>query len=589
MTAARVVQEKAGFSQDFGLQIEFESFPDIGWALADHSFDRRNGIELLSTRVEGNITYARVFVPDGKLPFFEKQIQDYLNYKKDSRGYPRDNRTFIDTIKSIRTATLKALWTDTQEAYPSDPSIAIWWEVWLPVRNDRRRILATMTRQARVQGMLTLDYSISFPERTVTLIKATRKQMEESMMLLNMVAELRRAKDTADFFVNLTPKEQAEWKEDLLRRANIAKPQRETAYICILDTGVNRGHPLLADVLAAEDMDSVEPDWGVDDKEGHGTNMAGLAVWGDLYEALLQTGSTTIYHHLESVKLLSHDGGNEGESRFHGLLTREAVSRADVSAPYRKRVFQLAITAGDGRDLGRPSAWSSMIDELSYGDDPRGGRLFIISAGNISEPNQWQRYPRSNSDASVQDPAQAWNALTVGAYTEMMTIDEEDAADYRPVAAAGELSPYSRTSVSWNTAQWPIKPDVVMEGGNRATDALGPVQSASLSLLTTHHKPTEKLFTTANATSAASALVSRLAAQIMTEYPTLNPVTVRGLIIHSAQWTDAMKAQFFNKENPQKRDYACLVRHCGFGVPDLQRALWSVSITKILSMRPSWA
>jgi hypothetical protein len=110
----------------------------------------------------------------------------------------------------------------------------------------------------------------------------------------------------------------------------------------------------------------------------------------------------------------------------------------------------------------------------------------------------------------------------------------------------------------------------------------------SLSLLTANSKPEERLFTTANATSAASALAARMAAQLMAEYPDLWPETIRALIVHSAEWTGAMRQAFLpGAGQPTKADVARLVRHCGFGVPDLERALWSVenSLTMICEER----
>jgi hypothetical protein len=57
----------------------------------------------------------------------------------------------------------------------------------------------------------------------------------------------------------------------------------------------------------------------------------------------------------------------------------------------------------------------------------------------------------------------------------------------------------------------------------------------------------------------------------------LRPETIRGLIVHSTEWTPTMKQQFLaNPSNPSKSDVASLVRHCGFGQPDLSRAMWSV-------------
>jgi len=54
----------------------------------------------------------------------------------------------------------------------------------------------------------------------------------------------------------------------------------------------------------------------------------------------------------------------------------------------------------------------------------------------------------------------------------------------------------------------------------------------------------ERLFTTFEATSAASALASRFAAQNWVQYPSLWPETIRALMVHSAEWTEQMCRQF---------------------------------------------
>jgi hypothetical protein len=80
-----------------------------------------------------------------------------------------------------------------------------------------------------------------------------------------------------------------------------------------------------------------------------------------------------------------------------------------------------------------------------------------------------------------------------------------------------------------------------------------------------------------------------MAAQLMAEYPALWPETIRALIVHSAEWTDVMRQTFLPAAagQPTKGDVARLVRHCGFGVPNLERALWSVenSLTLICEGR----
>jgi hypothetical protein len=167
--------------------------------------------------------------------------------------------------------------------------------------------------------------------------------------------------------------------------------------------------------------------------------------------------------------------------------------------------------------------------------------------------------------------------------TNLARITEADAEHYTPIANVGGLSPFSTTSQTWQS-HWPLKPDVVFEGGNAARDGLGAAWMSSLSLLTTHFKPTERMFTTSNATSAASALCSQMAARLMAKYPELWPESIRGLIVHSAQWTDAMKGMFLpEKGEPTKAQTTTLVRHCGFGEPSLDRAMWSAdnSLTMI--------
>ena len=574
---AREAQRAAEIEEKgLGLQIEFESFPDV--ELAFESLAREHwGIELLNVRQKDDRTLATVFVPDGKLDHFENLIRAYLEEKRDRAGRLLDNRKLINAIERIRAASLEALWTDSDEAFPTPDEGQFWWEVWLPVRGNRAATTTDFRGRAEAQGMRVAPGELVFPERTVLLTFASVDQMQHSMVTLNTIAELRRAKETADFFDSLSRDEQGEWLDELLTRIRYPVETDEAPYVCLLDTGVNRGHPLLESALAANDLHTVEPSWGTDDADGHGTRIAGLSLTGDLTPLLAGNDLLEINHRLESVKLLPQDGATGTDPHHHGYLTMEAVARPEITAPSRSRVFGMTITARDNRDRGRPSAWSAALDSLAadadgYGANPR---LLVVSAGNIDDPNVWPDSPYSNETDGVHDPAQAWNVLTVGAYTELVRITETDTSNYTPIASRGGLSPFSTTSLTWQPS-WPLKPDIVLEGGNAAKDPLSAVWMPSLSLLTTHHQPADRFFTTANATSAATALASRLAAQVMAVYPDLWPETIRALLVHSAEWTDAMK-QSFLPNNPSKNDYQRLLRRCGFGVPDINHALWSVS------------
>ena len=585
--AARDAQQAAGVDEGLGLQVEFESFPEI--ELAVESLAReRSGIELLNVRHVGNRIHATVFVPDGKLDHFERLIRDYLEERRDRGGRARDNRRLVDAIAQIRAASLQALWTDADTEFPTAAEGPLWWEVWLPVRGDRQALLASFGERAAAQGMRVAPGELVFPERTVLLVSSSLEQMQGSILTLNSIAELRRAKETAEFFDSLRPEEQQEWLDELLARTQFPAAADEVPRVCLLDTGVNRGHSLLGPALDPGDLHTVEPGWGNDDDHGHGTQMAGVALAGDLTALLEGADAVHLEHRLESVKLLAGPGA-DGDPWHHGHVTVEAVARPEIAAPGRLRVFGMAVTAPDDRDQGRPSAWSAAVDSLAADADAAGEhpRLLVLSAGNIQDSNAWFNYPHSNDTDGVHDPAQAWNALTVGAFTDHVRITEPDAADYAPVAPRGALSPFSTTSLTWEK-HWPLKPDVVLEGGNAAKDVLSAVTTDSLSLLTTHHRPAERIFTTTCATSAAMALAARLAARIMAVYPELWPETVRALIVHAAEWTEAMKrASLPVTGTPTKADYQRLLQRCGFGVPALDRALWSVenSLTMVVEER----
>lgn len=559
-----------------GIQVEFESFPGIELAVESLA-DARQKIELLNVIRRNDRTFATIFVPEGKLSAIESKLHAYLEETKDRIGRARDNRTLINAIQAFRAAALEALWTDDWELLPGNPEEVFWWEVWLPVRRNRQAVLHDFKRLAEAAGIVASEYVLEFPERSVLLAKGNKRQFARSSLLLNNISELRKAKETAAFFDEMTPEEQQEWAEDLRNRLVQPRDPNLAPYVCILDTGVNIGHPLLGPFIGSADQLTLDDDWTGADDHGHGTGMAGLAAWGDLMRVLEDTAGVEINHRLESVKVLRYPHDNN-DGRHLGVVTADGVVIPEIQNPQRTRVFAMALSATDTRDRGRPSAWSAAVDSLAvdYLGENQQLRLFVVSAGNSGDSlTDMVTYPSCNLLQDIHDPGQSWNALTVGAYTAKANITEQDCGAYTPLAPSGGLSPYSTTSVTW-TKSSPIKPEVVFEGGNVGHDGYGCASIPSLCLLTTHHRPVERVFTTFQATSAATALAAKFAANIYAKYPTLWPETVRGLMVHSAEWTDAMKAQFVQGATERARAQH-RVRCVGFGVPNLERALWSAN------------
>jgi hypothetical protein len=417
------------------------------------------------------------------------------------------------------------------------------------------------------------DHAIRFPERDVVLAHGTEAMIARVVSNSDAIAELRLAKDTPSIFLEMGAPEQVEWAEDLVGR--LVAPDMLAPAICLLDSGATREHPLIAPALPAGNQHAYDDNWGVGDSQfwnGHGTSMSGVALYGDLQQTLAQQGAVELPYWLETVKILPPNGGND--PLLYGAITETSMTKAEANAPLRKRVFCMAVTSEIGLARGRPSSWSAAVDQLTYG----GGalrRLMVIAAGNLRGDIHAAEYPDRNDLEEAESPAQAWNALVVGAYTDKINIVDPAFGDWAAVAPAGDLSPASRTSGTWDR-QWPVRPDVVFEGGNFAHDGVNPSSHIDdLQLLTTYYRPNVRLFDTFGDTSAAAALGANLCANIIAARPTLWPETVRGLAIHSAEWTPAMKGHF-DGAGTQAMKMAMLRRY-GWGVPDISRALRSAT------------
>lgn len=527
------------------------------------------GIRLLNIRVdkESDVIKATVYVPKGKEPYFIQKVDEYLTERSPKSG-ARKNQALINSIEDVKLALLESFWISKSAPIPT--TAPVWCEIWLRVTGNDFDSVESIFRDACKQlAVKTNEDSIKFPERLVKLVFADAAQLSDLIASIPYVAEIRRAEEVASFFEELENAEQQEWANELLRRINF---DFSNATICILDTGINSGHPLLEKAYEEDTVHSIENSWRSDDHYGHGTEMAGIALYHNLHEKLLLNDTISIQHRLESVKILPPSGNNN--PNLYGSVTQRAVYLAEIAKPNSNRVICLAITSekyntGDGS----PTSWSGAVDSLSsgeYGTEER--RLFIISAGNV-HPSEVKEagFGTANTLHSIESPAQAWNALTVGAYCSSIQLKDELLENYSAVADVGELSPYSSSSELWDT-KWPIKPDILCDGGNMATDGTNVTESADLSLLTTHFKPTVRLFTTTWGTSSAAAQASNIAARIMAEYPTAWPETVRALLVHSATWTPKMKEQYC-KPDTKTKGRRRLLRNCGYGIPNLEKAL----------------
>jgi hypothetical protein len=461
---AAALDPQDAHTEPAGTYITFVSFP--GLELALQSLDpqaRGEQPELVAVREEstasGVVQMATVYVPDGKKGYFLDRLAKFVETSSLDRVR---HATLVEGIQSIRRATILELWTDPRPLFPADDGRRHWWEVWLRRRDGRS--LARFTAYAEDHGYSTSAHYIGFGDRTVILLQATTDELSELFASIDDIAELRRPHDVASVLTQLPASEQSTWVQDLVDRLHTAGD--DAPAVCVIDTGVQEGHPLLAGSLSDEDSHVADALWQRRPVYGHGTEMAGLALYGDLQEALTTGSDVRLLHRLESVKFLPDSGSNDRD--LYAAITARSVDRPEIQVGDRSRVFMLAITVrrphdGDGnpaqtQEDGRPTSWSATIDALSYGrsiddSDPKftyldrdqlaKPRLFVISAGNIRDISPADN-PLERSDLEpVEDPAQAWNGLTVGAYT-----DKDDMSGalpifdgYVPLSPAGTAVP----------------------------------------------------------------------------------------------------------------------------------------------------
>jgi len=399
-----------------------------------------------------------LFLPDASREALAAILQEYRTGELTEVGQNPPNKSLVEAIQAFRTAQLATVWTDVREALPEDPEHQMWWALWCWPEAEVQIEEVCARIEVRAASK---ERRLYFPDVTVIPVLAKRFAIELMLYLTGAIAEVRRATDNPTFFTDEVKADQHSWSDDLATRT--VWPGTEAPAVCVFDTGVNRGHALIEPAAATADLHAVNADWGVDDHDagGHGTAMAGMALHGDLTAALSDTALRTLTHRLESVKLLPPNGFDPNDPASYGVLTQTAISLPEITAPERRRVYCMAIT---NREVSgaTPSSWSAAIDQAAAGtmlgdeqNAPR--RMIVVAAGNIAAETDPARF-RDQGEFPIEDPAQAWNALTVGGYTDFVDVTEEGYESWSPLARAGDLSPHSRTSSAWLHGRTPIKP-----------------------------------------------------------------------------------------------------------------------------------
>ncbi len=271
----------------------------------------------------------------------------------------------IDAIRSVRVATFDSLWDGQRlRRWRSNDRRGSLVGARLPAGDSRPQVTADFRKVAELAGLLVRERALHFPERSVVQMYGSKAQLLQSSLVLNMVAELRRAKTTAEFFAALPLEEEPEWSGNLQDRL---MPQHAgNSYVTLLDTGVNHGHPLLAQMVADGGRHTVEPDWGPDDANGHGTELGRLGICSVIPDTDARGRKRTV--RAASTGVCEDPAGtqcdNDGQS--YGSITAAAVARVGrlplrTGAAYSRWQCRPRTAAIEGA----LHLWSAEVDRLS--------------------------------------------------------------------------------------------------------------------------------------------------------------------------------------------------------------------------------
>jgi hypothetical protein len=415
-------------------------------------------------------------------------------------------------------------WSLRQEGFPVTDTFYLDVELW-PIEDnpqERQQLWSKFETWLKENGIEFPD-SVKQPGLTIYRVRCDRAQAEN----LLRHRDIRIIDLPPRFGINIE-----HLAPDIQQFSIIPSPPPSAPGVVVLDSGLASGHPLLG--AAVGDAQSFLPGHMAADESGHGTHIAGIALYGDLAKSI-ENGSFIPELRLFSGRILDSNNENDGLIENH----IDAAVRYFVSE-YSCRVFNLSF--GDGRKPyrgGHVRGLAFTLDRLSR----ELGILFVVSAGNVL-PSQldglaWREdYPKYliHDDWSIIDPATAINAITVGSLarwevSQSSLRHSHDPAEI-PIAKTDQPSPFTRHG---STVGGAIKPELVAFGGNWVLNAragANHIHDHGLGELSTNLNFTQGyLLGLKCGTSFAAPHITHLAGKILTEHPEASSNLIRALLV----------------------------------------------------------
>jgi len=369
-------------------------------------------------------------------------------------------------------------------------------------------------------------------------------------------------------------------------------PGDDVPLACIVDSGVFPGHPLLRNGMVLEEYDFGTGEESAADSNGHGTGVAGIAVYGDIAHALANDEWNPKVR-ICSAKVLKNDPVWDAPV-FPEKLRPESMVEEAIRYFHRERgcrIFNLSINVSDHPyDGGRQFPCAEMLDNLVSELDI----VIVISAGNVSNP----QIPKGNSreellesardqlldpEHRLVDPGTAAICLSVGSITRREDPFNTGGSAMARLAASQTNTPSVFTRTGFGVAK-AIKPELVCYGGNYALQQIPGgkkqwvINDPNLGEPTLRNTLQDgRCFKAFCGTSLAVPHITHIAALIehaLTEQLGFPPSAnlIKAFIVNSAKvpkdivdWLRDAQDKNDDRQQPRKQEY--LLRLVGFGKP----------------------
>jgi len=331
-------------------------------------------------------------------------------------------------------------------------------------------------------------------------------------------------------------------------------PDENAVGILVIDSGIISNHPMLEKCVGGEEnFQSGEPE--IHDTVGHGTSVAGTAVYGDIAEALTKKEFNPS-NWLFSAKVMYAE-----KNQFNGSINaqydpekliehqfKDAVESFISNPEYHIKVVNISL--GNSNEIWhkhytRQLPLAALIDELAY-TFPH--VVFIVSAGNNSPLNDFEtiadvveNYPNyltENKNFKIINPATSALALTIGSIVGEIKIEEErfpKGAENIKTAIAQQFqpSPFTRTGMGINGM---IKPELVEYGGNMIlSESYGRViEDKGGKLAVLNNQVTDNVIKFDTGTSFSAPKVAHLAGQIANQFPDKSANFIKNMLLVGA-------------------------------------------------------